>query len=247
MDSFREEPFGSPQFVKLRRWTQPDQVKEDGGDRLGKVVSDGRTTWDVDDGQAAQHYFALYRKLKNAADALPSVMERLQRRADELRQLIERVQNADESELLKLREEARVHTAPSPMAQRDGEFLRYVVAGGYEVWVGRNADANAKLLRLARPDDLWFHVKGAPGSHALLRVRQRNEQVPPDALREAAQLAAYHSRRRTSAWVEVDYTRAKYVRPAKGQKGLALYTHFKTVAVQPKAPQGQSGDEGERT
>jgi len=197
--------------------------------------------------EAAQHYFALYRKLKNAADALPSVMERLQRRADELRQLIERVQNADESELLKLHEEARVHTAPSPMAQRDSEFLRYVVAGGYEVWVGRNADANAKLLRLARPDDLWFHVKGAPGSHALLRVRQRNEQVPPDALREAAQLAAYHSRRRTSAWVEVDYTRAKYVRPAKGQKGLALYTHFKTVAVQPKAPQGQSGDEGERT
>jgi len=34
----------------------------------------------------------------------------------------------------------------------------------------------------------------------------------------------------------VDYTRAKYVRPAKGQKGLALYTHFKTIAVEPKTP-----------
>jgi predicted ribosome quality control (RQC) complex YloA/Tae2 family protein len=195
-------------------------------------LPEGKTVTD-----AAQHYFALYRKLKNAADALPSVMERLQRRADELRQLMEQVQNADESELAKLREEARAQATPSPPSvQRDGEFLRYVVAGGYEVWVGRNADANAKLLHLARPDDLWFHVKGAPGSHALLRVRQRNEQVPPDAIREAAQLAAYHSRRRTSAWVEVDYTRAKYVRPAKGQKGLALYTHFKTIAVEPKTP-----------
>lgn len=189
--------------------------------------------------ESAQHYFTLYRKLKSAAEALPSVMERLRRRADELRQLMERVQNADEKELAKLHEEARKQATPSsPTARRDGEFLRYVVAGGYEVWVGRNADANAKLLRIARPDDLWFHVKGAPGSHALLKVRQRNEQVPPDAIREAAQLAAYHSRRRTSAWVEVDYTRAKYVRPAKGPKGLALYTHFKTIAVEPKAPEG---------
>lgn len=187
--------------------------------------------------ESAQHYFTLYRKLKSAAEALPSVMERLHRRADELRQLIERVQNAGEKELAKLHEEARKGATPSPpTARRDGEFLRYVVAGGYEVWVGRNADANAKLLRLARPDDWWFHVKGAPGSHALLRVRQRNEQVPPEAIREAARLAAYHSRRRTSAWVEVDYTRAKYVRPAKGPKGLALYTHYKTIAVEPKGP-----------
>ena len=220
-----EIPDGATEAIVTDYGTNPPQT-------VHIPLPEGKTVMD-----AAQHYFALYRKLKNAANALPSVMERLRRRADELRQLMERVQNADESELLKLREEARAQATPSPpSAQRDGEFLRYVVAGGYEVWVGRNADANAKLLRLARPDDLWFHVKGAPGSHALLRVRQRNEQVPPDAIREAAQLAAYHSRRRTSAWVEVDYTKAKYVRPVKGQKGLALYTHFKTVAVEPKGP-----------
>ncbi|MFN3420471.1 MAG: NFACT family protein [Armatimonadota bacterium] len=192
--------------------------------------------------ETAQQYFALYRKLKSAAENLPSVIDRLRKRFDELSRLIERVKSANEKELSEISAHlSRVLvpvTTPSvrPQPERDGEFLRFTVFGGYEVWVGKNADANAKLLRAAKPDDLWFHVKGAPGSHALLRVQKRGEQVPQKAIEEAARLAAYYSSRRTSSWVEVDYTRAKYVRPAKGQKGLAFYTNFKTVAVEPKLP-----------
>ena len=131
---------------------------------------------------------------------------------------------------------------PSSPAQpeRDGDFIRFVVFGDYEVWLGKNAEANLKLLRVARPDDLWFHVKGAPGSHALLRVKKRNEQVPQKAIEEAARLATYFSKKRTSSWVEVDYTRAKYVRPVKEKKGLVLYTNFKTVSVEPKSPQSET-------
>jgi len=185
--------------------------------------------------EAAQHYFALYRKLKNAAETLPSVLEKLQR-ASELRKLLERVELADESQLTELASQLpkalqRLSVSPQrTQPERDGDFLRFTVSGGYEVWVGRNAEANTKLLRVARPDDLWFHVKGAPGSHALLRVQKRGEEVPQRAIKEAAQLAAFYSSR-TSSWVEVDYTRARYVRPAKGQKGLAFYTNFKTIAL----------------
>ncbi|MCS7191781.1 MAG: NFACT family protein [Armatimonadetes bacterium] len=192
--------------------------------------------------ESAQYYFALYRKLKNAAETLPSVIERQQKRVDDLRKLIEQVQAANESELTEIASKipkaltSTVETSVKTQTERNGDFLRFTVFGGYEVWVGRNAEANSKLLRTARPDDLWFHVKGAPGSHALLRVQKRGEQIPQKAIEEAAQLAAYYSSRRTSSWVEVDYTRAKYVRPAKGQKGLAFYTNFKTVAVEPKLP-----------
>ncbi len=188
--------------------------------------------------EAAQHYFTLYRKLKSAAEALPTVRERLQRRLTELQSLVQKVQTATESELEALRGKVQrvSKTATAAKAEREGAFLRFVVAGGYEVWLGRNAEANWQLLRSARPDDLWLHVKGAPGSHALLRVKKRGEEVPIAAIEQAAQIAAYFSKRRTSSWVEVDYTRARYVRPAKGQKGMALYTNFKTVAVTPRLP-----------
>ncbi|MCX7967449.1 MAG: NFACT family protein [Armatimonadetes bacterium] len=237
---------------KFRKWGEllltftheiPNGAKEavvtdyDSGQRVSIPLVEGKTAT-----ESAQHYFALYRKLKSAAETLPSVIERLRKRVDELRKLIERVQSASESELaeiaLQLPKALTVLAGPSVRSQpeRDGDFLRFNVFGGYEVWVGRNAEANAKLLRVARPDDFWFHVKGAPGSHALLRVQKRGEQVPQKAIEEAAQIAAYYSSRRTSSWVEVDYTRARYVRPAKGQKGLAFYTNFKTVAVEPKLP-----------
>lgn len=237
---------------KLRKWGEllltfaheiPANAKEavvtdyDTGQQIRIPLIEGKTV-----SESAQHYFALYRKLKSAAETLPAVIERLQKRFEDLRKLVERVQSANENELAELASQlpkALTSAAETPVrvqSERDGDFLRFNVFGGYEVWVGRNAEANAKLLRVARPDDLWFHVKGAPGSHALLRVQKRNEQVPQKAIEEAAQLAAYYSSRRTSSWVEVDYTRARYVRPAKGQKGLAFYTNFKTIAVEPKLP-----------
>lgn len=190
--------------------------------------------------EAAQHYFALYRKLKNAAATLPSVMDRLRQRVFELQQQIERLKAAPDAAVQSWRSQTTPASSSATPAdapvQRDGDFWRFVVANGYEVWVGRNAEVNMRLLRLARPDDVWLHVKGAPGSHALLRVKKRGEEVPHTALEQAAQIAAYFSPRRTAAWVEVDYTRARYVRPVKGQKGLALYTHFKTLVVEPQLP-----------
>ncbi len=239
---------------KFRKWGEllltfahqiPPEAKEavvtdyEFGKQIRVPLIDGKTAT-----ESAQHYFALYRKLKSAAETLPSVVERLQRRIDELSKLIERVQRANEVELTEIASQLPKALAPVTepsvrlQIERDGDFLRFTVFGSYEVWVGRNAEANAKLLRISKPDDLWFHVKGAPGSHALLRVQKRGEQVPQKAIEEAAQIAAYYSSRRTSSWVEVDYTRARYVRPAKGKKGLALYTNFKTVAVEPKLPKG---------
>jgi predicted ribosome quality control (RQC) complex YloA/Tae2 family protein len=239
---------------KYRKWGEllltfaheiPNDAKEaivtdyssDPPQQLSIPIPEGKTTT-----EAAQHYFALYRKLKSAAENLPSILEKLRKRADELRKLLGQVESADERQLTELSVQlprALQSLSVSPQRtqpERDGDFLRFTVSGGYEVWVGRNAEANSKLLRVARPDDFWFHVKGAPGSHALLRVQKRGEEVPQKAIKEAAQLAAFYSSRRTSSWVEVDYTRARYVRPAKGQKGLAFYTNFKTIAVEPKLP-----------
>ena len=78
--------------------------------------------------------------------------------------------------------------------------------------MGRSPQNNADLtFRIARPDDLWFHARGVPGAHVVLRIDGSRAATVAE-LRGAAELAAYHSKARTSGLVPVDYTPRKYVR-----------------------------------
>ena len=47
---------------------------------------------------------------------------------------------------------------------------RYELPGGFEALAGKtDADNDLLSLRVAAPNDLWFHVHGLPGSHVVLR------------------------------------------------------------------------------
>jgi len=82
--------------------------------------------------------------------------------------------------------------------------------------VGRTDADNERLsLRTARPDDWWFHVRGQPGSHVVLRAR---DDAEPDraTLELAAGLAVWHSRMRRGGSTAVTCTRARFVRKPRG-------------------------------
>ncbi len=100
----------------------------------------------------------------------------------------------------------------------DPRLIEYTLPGGHTVLVGRtDADNDCLSLRLARPDDWWFHVRGQPGSHVVL---QSPEGARPgrETLRQAAAIAAYHSRAREGGVVPVSCTRARFVRKPRGAK-----------------------------
>ena len=110
---------------------------------------------------------------------------------------------------------------------------------GFEILVGRNNRQNDILWRNAKPDDIWLHSKNMPGAHVILRY-SREAGKPPEAwppeksLLEAAALAAYYSKGRNNAKVQVDYTLARHVWKPKGAKpGMVLYDHERTLVVQP--------------
>lgn len=105
---------------------------------------------------------------------------------------------------------------------------------GLEIWVGRNNRQNDYLTtKLAAPNDYWFHTKEIAGSHVILRV-QPGQDVPEQAIHEAAALAAYHSKGRNSSAVPVDYTLRKHVRKPNGARpGMVIYEHHKTLWVTP--------------
>ena len=103
---------------------------------------------------------------------------------------------------------------------------------GLPIYVGRNAQENELLtFGEARPDDLWLHAHGTPGSHVVLRM-EKGADPPPDSIRDAATLALLYSDLKKSGKGDVLYTRKKYVRKVKAKSpGTVTVTQEKTLFV----------------
>jgi predicted ribosome quality control (RQC) complex YloA/Tae2 family protein len=112
---------------------------------------------------------------------------------------------------------------------------QYVTRDGWKVYVGRTNQENDYVTHVfARPDDIWFHVHGASGSHVILRREGRKDNPSAKTLEEVASIAARYSQAKHSKKVPVVYTLKKYVRkPRKAAAGLALCTREKTIMVEP--------------
>jgi predicted ribosome quality control (RQC) complex YloA/Tae2 family protein len=129
----------------------------------------------------------------------------------------------------------------------------YTTREGWTILVGRSNEENDYVTHaLARPEDYWFHAHGCPGSHVVLRREGRKDNPSVRTLEEAASIAAWFSKARTSRKAPIVYTLKKYVRrPRKGPPGLALITREKLILVEPKAPpdadRGGWVDEGDNT
>ena len=101
--------------------------------------------------------------------------------------------------------------------------------------IGRNCKQNEKLTyKTAKRKDIWFHVKDVPGSHTVLFTE--GQEVQDEDIVFAAELCAGHSGAKNSENVAVDYTFIHNVKKPKNYRpGLAIYTDYKTIYVNPKS------------
>jgi predicted ribosome quality control (RQC) complex YloA/Tae2 family protein len=113
----------------------------------------------------------------------------------------------------------------------------YDLPDGWKVLVGRTDEDNDRLsLKTAGPGDYWFHVRGMPGSHVVLRAKG-DEDPPKDILKQAAAIAAFHSKARKGGVVPVSCTLARYVTKPKGAKPGTVHIRKETVLkVRPGLP-----------
>jgi predicted ribosome quality control (RQC) complex YloA/Tae2 family protein len=160
------------------------------------------------------------------------------RRAERARQILEARLEATLAEI----EAGGEHGAPAGGRDErgrlgeEGSFRRFRAANGWPLWVGRNGRENDRLLREARPWDLWFHARESPGAHVLLRLPGKEAKVPEAAVIEAAGLAAFYSRRSGEALVDVVVVEAGRVRKPRGASpGRVLVSGERTVRVRPRA------------
>ncbi len=109
---------------------------------------------------------------------------------------------------------------------------------GWTIVAGRTDADNERLsLRVADPEDWWFHVRSMPGSHVLLRAKYAEEPAR-DVLNAAAAVAAYHSKARSGGSVSVSCTRAKFVsKPRGAEPGTVSIRKERVLKVRPGLPE----------
>ena len=187
----------------------------------------------------AQAYFARYRKAREAEARVPELLEQARLQSALLADLRTLVEVADQMDAVRaLRREVAAATGgnvPTSRAKNPGRaaapYRRVTLGDGWEAVVGTSASGNAAVtFDVAQPDDLWFHARGVPGAHVVLRTNGR--EPPDDVVERAAQVAASHSAARGAGAVEVDIAPRRYVKKVpSGPPGLVRYTNERTVRV----------------
>jgi len=190
----------------------------------------------------AELYFKKYKKAKTGRPVILSRLREVEKQVSGLRSLLGEINEAaDRDSLLAVQsgfsDRGYKKGGAGSKRQATAESLpgiRTIAFHGWEILVGRSASGNDLLTtKLARPDDLWLHAEGLPGSHVLVRNPKKTE-VPADILIKAAALAALYSKGKAAAKVPVTYTPARFVRKPRGAKpGLVTLSQRKTMMVRP--------------
>lgn len=184
----------------------------------------------------AQKYFNKYNKQKRTFEALT---ELIQETADDIHYL-ESISNAldialTEADLIQIKEELmqtgyvrRKYTKKKEKIT--SRPMHYISSDGYHMYVGKNNLQNEELtFSFANGNDWWFHAKGAPGSHVI--VKTSGDELPDRTFEEAGRLAAYYSKNRGNDKVEIDYVEKKHVKKPNGSKPgfVVYYTNYSLV------------------
>lgn len=177
----------------------------------------------------AKRYFEKYNKLKRTYEALSQHIQETQDEITQLESICTFMDMAlSEEDLVQVKEELtdagyirRKYTGKK--VKITSRPFHYISSDGYDMYVGKNNYQNDELtFKIASGSDWWFHAKGAPGSHVI--VKARGEELPDRTFEEAARLAAHYSKNRNAEKVEIDYIEKKHVKKPNGAKpGFVVY------------------------
>lgn len=177
----------------------------------------------------AKKYFEKYGKLKRTFDALSEHIRETEAEITQLESVCTFMDMAlSEEDLVQVKEELvdagyirRKYTGKK--TKITSRPFHYISSDGFDIYVGKNNFQNDELtFKTASGNDWWFHAKGAPGSHVV--VKTNGDELPDRTFEEAARLAAYYSKNRGAEKVEIDYIEKKHVKKPNGSKpGFVVY------------------------
>ena len=184
----------------------------------------------------AKKYFDKYNKQKRTFEALSELIKEtfdditylesianaldIARTEDDLAEIKEELINAGYVRRKFTKKKIKIKNKP----------LHYISSDGFHMYVGKNNIQNDELtFHFANGGDWWFHAKGCPGSHVI--VKTEGNELPDRTFEEAGRLAAYYSKAKGNDKVEIDYVEKKHVKKPGGAKPgfVVYYTNYSLV------------------
>lgn len=186
----------------------------------------------------AKKYFDKYNKLKRTYEALTELTKEVKEEIEHLESISTSLDIALlEDDLVEIREELtesgyirRKNTGKKTKVT--SKPFHYLSSDGFHMYVGKNNYQNDELtFHFATGNDWWFHAKGIPGSHVIVKMNEA-EELPDRTFEEAGRLAAYYSKSRNQEKVEIDYIQKKHIKKPNGSKPgfVVYYTNYSLVA-----------------
>lgn len=175
----------------------------------------------------ANKFYKLYRKSKTSLCKLQEMKESLKGNLNYFAQLLYSVNTAEN---IKDLSEIKNEIEPSEVyrnEKRKSIEPKRIEINGFVIYIGKNNRENDYIIsKLAKDDDLWFHIKDNAGSHVLLK----GVNPPDEIILKCAKLAKEYSSAADSLKAGVIYTRSKYLRkPPKANLGYVTYRNEKEI------------------
>ena len=187
----------------------------------------------------------IFKKGKKATTAISKINEQLELTNSEinyLEEIISQLSFANNNDFEEIKLELISHGYLKKKIEKKKNKTKKVILSKIQldntyILIGKNNIQNEYLIhKVARKNDLWFHVKDAPGAHVVLFVPDNDEDYTPTEaeIRLASNVAAYFSKYSKSSSVPVNYTKIKNLKKIPQHQGYnVIYTNNKTIYIDP--------------
>ncbi len=171
--------------------------------------------------EAGNILFDSSKKLKRKAKSLYKERENLNDKIAFFKKMQRAVEKCDdESEInILLPRQKQTKKAKKEIKHYETFFME-----GFKIMLGKNEKGNIELLKESKKRDIWFHIKGIPSSHVIIRTDKSS--VPQSVLDFAAKICVEFSVTKKGTYL-VDYTQRRNVTVKNGAN--VEYVEYKTM------------------
>lgn len=174
---------------------------------------------------AAQIFFENSKKLSKKAQNIYIQKENLQDKIyffTQLSKMVQNVKNLGDLQILASNlQKDKENNKKEEIKSYESFFIE-----GFKVSIGKNQKENIMLLKEARAEDIWGHIRDVPSSHLI--IHSGKGKIPAIILQKAAKILVDFVKSGSGVY-EVDYTKRKFVKITQGAK--VVYAKYETLRV----------------
>lgn len=97
---------------------------------------------------------------------------------------------------------------------------------GIKISIGKNKNQNIALLKDAKANDIWMHIRNIPSSHLIIHCSKNN--IREEIINKACEILVSFCPIKIGTF-DVDYTRRRFVKIKEGAN--VLYSNYSTITI----------------